>query len=221
MGTVVARRPTDAGKTWRRGLAIDVASAPNASVINPLGNGKIGGNIDIKDGDVINASGGATSFDGIVNPECAPGAWTTASGDNPALSSCGQGALNINNGGRLVLQDPRSGIAHENLASALGNGAQQVRTHLGKTDNANRSSVERIAMLKETIAETENARQLARTDQERVYYLLEQGRTLYTWGFPIDALDRMRAAYEIAPGNPTVERSFHGLEHELATGKRP
>ena len=121
----------------------------------------------------------------------------------------------------VVRQDPRSGIAHENLASALGNGAQQVRTHLGKTDNANRSSVERIAMLKETIAETENARQLARTDQERVYYLLEQGRTIYTWGFPIDALDRMRAAYEIAPGNPAVERSFHGLEHELATGKRP
>jgi tetratricopeptide (TPR) repeat protein len=121
----------------------------------------------------------------------------------------------------VVREDPRSGIAHENLASALGNGAQQVRTHLGKTDNANRSSVERIAMLKETIAETESARQLARTDQERVYYLLEQGRTLYTWGFPIDALDRMRAAYEIAPGNPTVERSFHGLEHELATGKRP
>jgi tetratricopeptide (TPR) repeat protein len=121
----------------------------------------------------------------------------------------------------VVRQDPGSGIAHENLGSALGNGAQQVRTHLGKTDNANRSSVERIAMLKETIAETERARQLARTDPQRVYSLLEQGRTLYTWGFPIDALDRMRAAYEIAPNNPAVERSFHGLEHELATGKRP
>jgi hypothetical protein len=121
----------------------------------------------------------------------------------------------------VVRQDPSSGIAHENLASALGNGAQQVRTHLGKTDNANRSSVERIAMLKETVAETENARQLARSDQARVLALLEQGRTLYTWGFPIDALARMRAAYEIAPNNPVVERSVHGLEQELVTGKHP
>jgi len=120
----------------------------------------------------------------------------------------------------VVRQDPRSAIAHENLASALGNGAQQVRAHLGKTDNANRSSVERIAMMKETIAQAENARQLARNDQERVLSLLEQGRTLYTWGFPIDALARMRAAYAIAPNNPAVERSVHGLERELATGKR-
>ena len=120
----------------------------------------------------------------------------------------------------VVQQDPRSAIAHENLASALGNGAQQVRTHLGKTDNANRSSVERIAMMKETIAEFENTRRLGRNDLQRVYALLEQGRTLYTWGFPIDAIARLRAAYAIAPNNPAVERALHDLERELTTGKR-
>lgn len=117
-----------------------------------------------------------------------------------------------------VRLEPNNPIAHENLASGLGNGAQQAWVHLGKTDNAVRSSVERIAMMKETMAETEMAQRLARTASERVFALLEQGRTLYTWGFPIDALSRMRAAAAIMPQRTEVQASVTKLEHELATG---
>lgn len=119
-----------------------------------------------------------------------------------------------------VRLEPSDPLAHENLASSLGNGAQQARVHLGKTDNAVRSSVERIAMMKETMAETDAAQRLARTRNERVLALLEQGRTLYNWGFPVDALTRMRKAAEIAPDMAVVQTSVSKLEHELATGTR-
>jgi tetratricopeptide (TPR) repeat protein len=116
--------------------------------------------------------------------------------------------------------EPSDPLAHENLASGLGNGAQQARVHLGKTDNAVRSSVERIAMMRETMAETDAAQRLARTRGERVLALLEQGRTLYSWGFPVDALARMRKAAEIAPDMAVVQTSVSKLERELATGTR-
>jgi uncharacterized protein with beta-barrel porin domain len=102
-GSIRARQSTDGGQTWHRGIAIDVATAPNASVINFLAGGRIYGNIDVQAGDTINVTGGETLLDGIINPEC-----VGASDPN----GCGQGALNINNGGALVLEDRRfSGVA--------------------------------------------------------------------------------------------------------------
>ena len=103
-GTITVRESINNGVKWLRGTAIDVASAPNKTVINLLGGGKIFGNIDDKAGDVINVSGGETSFDGIINPECSPAIQTTSL-LNSASSSCGQGALNILNGGTLYLRN--------------------------------------------------------------------------------------------------------------------
>ena len=44
----------------------------------------------------------------MVNRGCYDGALIAAGGDNPVLSSCGVGQLNIDNGGNLVLADPRN-----------------------------------------------------------------------------------------------------------------
>ena len=120
----------------------------------------------------------------------------------------------------VVRQDPRWGYAHENLGSALGNGAQQSRTMLGKADNAVRSSVERIAMLKESITETILAERLAANANDRVLALLERGRALETWGFPLDALTQFRTALAIAPQRADAVTAARRIERELATGQR-
>jgi tetratricopeptide (TPR) repeat protein len=121
---------------------------------------------------------------------------------------------------QVVRQAPESFSAHQNLASALGNGAQQARTHLGKTDNAVRSSVERIAMLRESLAESMAAERLTRRSAERVLALLERGRELESWGFPIDALAQFRAAQATAPERADVHVAIGRVESELATGER-
>ena len=107
-GAIVARQSNDGGKTFKHGLAIDVANAPNATVINLLG-GNIYGNIDINAGDQINVASGTTYFDGIINPEFMPvhtgvTGVTTADLDSGLF---GEGDLNIDNGGVLELADPR------------------------------------------------------------------------------------------------------------------
>ncbi len=105
-GTITARESDDGGATFRPGMAIDVAAAPNDAVINLLGDGAINGNIDIRADDVILVQDGETSLDGIVNPECMPAGGPTAlTFDDPALSACGQGTLTINEGGTLFLLD--------------------------------------------------------------------------------------------------------------------
>jgi len=119
---------------------------------------------------------------------------------------------------RVVTLDPGSWLAHENLASALGNGAQQARTLLGKDDIATRSSVERVAMMRESIAETEVAEWLAPGPEGRVMSLFERARALETWGFPLDALVRFRAAAALAPGRADIAEALRRAERELATG---
>ena len=104
-GSMRVRQSTDGGATWHRGMAIDVASAPNNSVINLLGDGNIYGNVDVQTGDVINVQSGTTYFNGIINPEFVPaGGFTEADLDT---GIAGEGTLNIDTGGNLELADPR------------------------------------------------------------------------------------------------------------------
>ena len=104
-GTIVARQSTDDGKTWQRGMAIDVSEASNPSVINLVGNGTIFGNIGVQAGDQLNVQSGTTYFDGIVNPLWLPGGGVTAAALDSGLS--GVATLNIGAGGNLLLSDPR------------------------------------------------------------------------------------------------------------------
>lgn len=67
-GTIIAAVSTDGGDTYRHGNAVDLHNAPNATVIDLLGDGSIYGNIDVLAGDVITVAGGETSLDGAINP---------------------------------------------------------------------------------------------------------------------------------------------------------
>jgi len=104
-GSIVVRESVDGGATWRRGMAIDVSAAANGSVINLLGDGAIYGNIDVAAGDVINVQDGTTYFDGIINPELVPAGGFTAADLDSGIA--GEGTLNIDAGGNLILADPR------------------------------------------------------------------------------------------------------------------
>jgi len=104
-GDIIARQSTDGGDTWQRGMAIDVSTAPNASVINLLGGGVIYGNIAVQAGDAINVEDGTTYFDGIINPAYLPAGGITAADLDSGLF--GVGTLNIGSGGNLILADPR------------------------------------------------------------------------------------------------------------------
>jgi hypothetical protein len=104
-GTIIARQSTDGGDTWQRGMAIDVTQAPNASVINLLGDGVVYGDIGVQAGDVINVKAGTTYFDGIINPADLPAGELTAADLDSGVF--GVGTLNIEDGGNLVLADSR------------------------------------------------------------------------------------------------------------------
>jgi trimeric autotransporter adhesin len=100
-GAIIARVSTDGGATWRHGTAIDTTEAPNAAVINLRGagadSGRIYGNIDISDDDVINVLSGETRFDGKVNSDMGR-----------------RGQLNIRSGGTLYMQDrPQNNPAYD------------------------------------------------------------------------------------------------------------
>ncbi len=95
-GTIVARHSLDGGQSWRRGTAIDVSAAPNPVTLNLVGSGSIYGNIDVASGATINVAGGETWFDGIINAEC-------------QLGGCGQGVLNVGDGGALFFRHRSAG----------------------------------------------------------------------------------------------------------------
>ena len=108
-GSMQVRNSTDGGATWTRGMAIDVTGLANAAVINLLGNGSIYGNIDIQTDDVINVQSGTTYFNGIINPEFMPTHTGVVGVTEADLDTglFGEGTLNIDTGGNLIMADPR------------------------------------------------------------------------------------------------------------------
>ena len=118
-GSIIARTSGDGGATWQHGTAIDLSSAPNASVINLQAqngvNGYIYGNIYLStNGDfpsTINVSNGETKFDGSIND-----------GSN-------YGTLNINNGGTLY-------FANQPFATVSTTGTPTVNNWYDGASNA-------------------------------------------------------------------------------------
>ena len=105
-GDLIIRVSQDGGETWKRGMAIDVALAPTASVINLNGGSDIYGNIDTGAADVINVADGTTTLNGIVNPEFVPAGGIVAASLDSGLF--GEAAFNVLAGGNLVMLDPRT-----------------------------------------------------------------------------------------------------------------
>lgn len=132
-GTIIARVSDDGGQTWKRGTAIDMASAAASSVLNLVGASRISGNIDLAAGQTINVTDGESWFDGIINVEC-------------QFAACGEGTLNIGAGGSLVFRhngvdEPSAAFVEElNMASdgtlifELPGGADSASAALHSTD---------------------------------------------------------------------------------------
>ena len=121
---------------------------------------------------------------------------------------------------RVMELRPDSWNAHENLAGALGNGVMQARKHLGHAEIGTRSSVERVAMMREALRHTEVAESLAQTPTDRATVLFERGRALRTWGYPVEALVFLRLAYTSAPNRPEIEASLREAQDAFLTGGR-
>jgi outer membrane autotransporter protein len=69
-GTLWAGVSTDGGLTFTRGVAIDVANAPNTVNVNLMGtaqDGNVYGDINVAAGDTVTVSSGKTVFDGVMN----------------------------------------------------------------------------------------------------------------------------------------------------------
>ncbi len=69
-GTLWAGVSTDGGMTFTRGVAIDVANAPNTVNVNLMGtaqDGNVYGDINVAAGDTVTVSSGRTVFDGVMN----------------------------------------------------------------------------------------------------------------------------------------------------------
>jgi hypothetical protein len=104
-GTLIVRQSTDGGESWHHGMAVDVTDAPNASVINLVGDGVIYGDIAVQAGDAINVRDGTTYFDGAINPTFLPAEGVTGAALDSGLF--GVGTLSIADGGNLILADAR------------------------------------------------------------------------------------------------------------------
>jgi hypothetical protein len=122
---------------------------------------------------------------------------------------------------RRVAEDVSSSWADRvNYASAIGNGAQEGRRHLGKEEPAIRSSVERIAMTRLSLATMDEAEGLAPTRPDRATVISERARSLFTWGFVADALVEYRRAGQLDPNRPDVARTISSLTRLLESGGR-
>ena len=104
-GTIIVRQSVDGGETWQHGMAIDLSEAPNASVVNLIGDGVIYGNIAVQSGDRIDVKAGTTYFDGIIGPSFKPAGGVTSALLDSGVT--GAGTLNIMDGGNLILADAR------------------------------------------------------------------------------------------------------------------
>jgi tetratricopeptide (TPR) repeat protein len=115
-------------------------------------------------------------------------------------------------------QMPDSWTARQSLASALYNGAQEARVHLGKEEPATRSSVERIAMVNASMRESRTADSLAQLPVDHAVIAFQRGQTLHTFGLVDDALVEFRRAAALDPSSKVIAAAIRGAERRLASG---
>ncbi len=89
-------------------------------------------------------------------------------------------------------------VRHD-YSSSLHNAAMESRT-LGRVGlRAVRSSVERVAMVRESLRQLDLAEPGATSPRDRAFLELERGSTLSAWGFPLEAAECYRRAVALGP----------------------
>ena len=108
--------------------------------------------------------------------------------------------------------------AHWNYAAAMNNATFEVWSRHGVLAPASRSSIERLALMREALDEVRVAERRA-PDRRTVAVLeLVRGRTLMLWGFPLDALEVYRGALAIDSTSATTRRMIAECEASLRGG---
>ncbi|HEY6866951.1 MAG TPA: hypothetical protein VI792_06825, partial [Candidatus Eisenbacteria bacterium] len=79
-------------------------------------------------------------------------------------------------------------ISHD-YSSALANAALEGRTVAGLGQRVVRSSVERVAMMRESFRQLDIAEANAGAAHDRAFLEAVRGNTLATWGFPLEAIE--------------------------------
>jgi hypothetical protein len=85
-------------------------------------------------------------------------------------------------------------VVHLNYAGALYNVGLEVRDRHGVAVPATRSSIERVAMMREALAELDIAERLATNPHDRAIAIRSRAERLQIWGFPWDAFAQLRQA---------------------------
>jgi len=105
--------------------------------------------------------------------------------------------------------------AHIDYSVGLNNTAVQFRAHLGIPENRTRSSYERVALLREALAQLDIAESLATIPALRAEVHANRAQRYLTWGFQLEAWREFREAEADAPGawRATADEWSRRLQH--------
>lgn len=93
-------------------------------------------------------------------------------------------------------------LAHLDYATGLHDAALQSNSRFGWLGFATRSSIERLALMREALAQLDAAERLAATPAERARVHATRAHQFLIWGLPWEALVEFRRAQESDPSWP-------------------
>jgi hypothetical protein len=108
-----------------------------------------------------------------------------------------------------------------NYVAALANAALEVRTRLGRTDPALRSSYDRIASVRLALSLEARAIATSRTPRTRAYTAYENAMLYLNWGFPLDALAGARRARAFDSSWAAPAELVDQIDRDMSHGGRP
>jgi tetratricopeptide (TPR) repeat protein len=118
---------------------------------------------------------------------------------------------------RALAGRPNDWRLRVNYAAALNDAALEVQDR-GVPMPVIRSSLERVALARQALAQLDEAERLAPGAVERAFVLAAAGQRLVTWGFPLEARERFARAVELDRSWGEV---LAGLDARLADPTRP
>ncbi len=102
-----------------------------------------------------------------------------------------------------LLEQPVWGLHHD-FGTVLNNGAFQTRRLRGLTVPATRGTIERVALVREALAENDRAARLAESPPDRARVGERRAHVLWLWGFRWDGVKAYRTALDALPGSRAV-----------------
>ncbi len=112
-------------------------------------------------------------------------------------------------------------VVHYNYGGALYNVGLEVRDCHGVAVPTVRSSIERVALMREALGELDVAERLATTARDRAMVMRARGERFQIWGFPWDAFVQLRQAQWTDPERKELGGAADGYLLVLEHPERP